>query len=96
MARVTRPKKITKGELLDLFDRSVRVDLEQAFRHEGTTHVVVFENLQMDSSAFGERTAVRVGPGCSYSLQEALDNHLYDLPSQRQYPVAYAPTGQAE
>jgi len=75
-------------ELLDLFDPSVHQKiLNLAARAE---FLVVFENPTFDSSAFGDRTVLKVGYGCTIKSVEAAEGeHLYDLPSQRQYPVRF-------
>jgi len=83
-------KKISFEELLALFDESVHRQLREVFSLPITTGMVVFENQQMDSSRFGERTAVIVGPECTYkTVQECEGRHLHDLPSQRQYATYY-------
>jgi hypothetical protein len=86
---VTRAKRLgSLDELKALFNPSVHGALEQLARD--ARHIVVYENLDMWSSRFGHRTALKVGPGCSVeSLEQALEIWLGDLPSQRQYPVAY-------
>ena len=89
-----RLKEITVEELLKLFDPSVHDSIRRIAAKPGVTDLVVFENLQMDSSRFGDRSAVIVGPGCTYkSLEEIAGLHLGDLPSQRKYPVAFARCG---
>lgn len=89
-------KQITPDELFAMFDESVHQTIRDrvAWKQPADTEaVVVFENQQMDSSAFGDRTAVVVGPGCTIRSVKACKNqHLNDLPSQRQYPVAFCPT----
>ena len=55
--------------------------------------MVVFECGQMDSSSHGRRTVMAVGPGKTYeTLKDIEGKHLNDLPSQREYPVAYVDT----
>ena len=53
--------------------------------------VIKFQNQQMDSSAFGSTSYMKVGVGCTYEGVEDVEplQHLNDLPSQRQYPVAF-------
>lgn len=64
-----------------------RAALESNLAREDVDGMIVFENLQMDSSAFGRRTAMIYGPGCTYKKPEDCEGqHLNDLPSQRQYP----------
>ena len=86
---VTRAKKLESlEELKSMFDPSVHGALEQLARD--ARYVVVYQNIDFWSSRFGERSALKVGPGCSIeSLEQALNVWLEDLPSERQYPVAY-------
>ena len=86
---VTRAKRLgSLDELKALFDPSVHGALEQLARD--ARYIVVYQNIDFWSSRFGETSALRVGPGCQVeSLEEALSIWLGDLPSQRQYPVAY-------
>lgn len=74
---------------LALFDESVRDAVTAARLMPGTSALVAFENMAMDSSAFGDRTALRVGPGCSYTLEAAVKSHLGQTPSVFQYPTSY-------
>lgn len=84
-------KRIDMPTLLLSFDESVRDRLSTIAARPGTTHLVVFENRQIDSSHRGARTAVTVGPSCTLQTLDAASAHwLNDLPSQRQYPVEYA------
>jgi hypothetical protein len=54
--------------------------------------VVVFENLQMDSSGYGFRKFMAIGPGRTYQTVESCEGKwLDDLPSQRLYAVAWVP-----
>jgi hypothetical protein len=82
-------KQITIDELFSLFDKEMHDGLVKALDLPGTDGAVVFENLQLDSSALGQRTAVVYGPGRSAKTYAELGaTHLNDLPSRRQYPVA--------
>jgi len=89
MNTVTRVRKLAGfEELAAMFDPEVHDALRGLI--EGATHIVVYENLDLSSSWCGERTALKVGPGCGVrTLDKALRGHLGDLPSQRQYPIAY-------
>ena len=86
---VTKAKRLESvEELKSMFDPSVHGALEQLARD--ARYIVVYENLDFWSSRFGERSALKVGPGCSIeTLEQALQIWLGDLPSERQYPVAY-------
>jgi len=86
---VTKAKKLESiEELKSLFDASVHDALERLA--QDARYIVVYENLDFWSPRFGERSALKVGPGCQVeTLEQALRIWLGDLPSQRQYPVAY-------
>jgi hypothetical protein len=89
-------KPITEEELLDMFDPEVRDRLLALAYKPGIKGLIVFENLMMDSSAFGSRTAVAFGPSCTYQKpDDVVGKWLNDLPSQRQHPqhVFYRPKG---
>lgn len=81
-------KKITEAELLEMFDPEVHDRLRASLdKHDG---LVVFENQAFDSSQFGARSALPYGPEASNKRLEDLEGKwLNDLPSQRQYAVAY-------
>jgi hypothetical protein len=82
--------EMTKNEFLELFEPEVHDDLIAALeRYPDAEGLVCFENLQMDSSSCGERTAVVVGPSNTFTLEKARTGHLNDLPSQRQYPRSF-------
>ena len=88
-------KEITMKELLEMFDPSVQPRIIGVVARSQATHVVVAENQQMDSSQFGLRTAMVVGPTCTYKTPEECEGKwLHDLPSQRQYFVAFAKVDQ--
>ena len=54
------------------------------------THAVLFCNLDFSSSQYGKWTVMTVGPDQTYKTMAEVENSwLNDLPSQRQYPVAY-------
>lgn len=72
-----------------MFDPDTHAQLEEMLGRDSATGIVAFENLQMDSSSFGARSAVIVGPTCTFTSIEACSTiWLKDLPSERQYPVA--------
>jgi hypothetical protein len=53
-------------------------------------YAVVFLNMDFNSSQFGAWTVLPVGPDQTVkTLEECSRIWLNDLPSQRQYPVAY-------
>ena len=55
--------------------------------------VILFENLDLSSSRLGQMSIRVYGPCCGIRTIKEVENpacHVGDLPSQRQYPVAYA------
>ncbi len=88
---VTKLEKVTLQELLERFEAEIRMVIVERIATLGASHVVCFENLQMDSSAFGARTALMVGPTCTYkTVDEIRERRLGELPSVFQYPTCYA------
>jgi hypothetical protein len=92
---------LSKTEFLSLFDESVHAAIMEQFnRFPDAEAVVCFENLAFDSSNFGARSALVVGPSNTFkSIGECDGKWINDLPSQRQYPVSYltrAPAQQQE
>lgn len=83
--------EITLPELLDRFDVDVRERVKDlALRSPDVAAIVVMENRQLDSSCLGQRSALAVGPGCTYKLEDVVQANfrLGDVPSRFQYPVA--------
>jgi len=66
-------------------------------RFPTATHIVIFSNLDFSSSEFGKYTAMVIGPDQTYKSLDQIENYwLHDLPSRRQYPVAYIELGGAK
>jgi hypothetical protein len=86
-------KLVSKPEFYALFSPDAQDQMERLWAEEGTTGFICYENLQMDSSNFGHRSALAFGTGRSTgrSADEALEvtPRLGDVPSRFQYPVAY-------
>ena len=84
-------KRLTKEQFFDLFDPSVHEAMCEALkRYPSAIGLVSWEVLTMDSSRFGERCATVFGPDNTFkSINECENRWLRDLPSGRQYPVAY-------
>lgn len=90
MRKLTAMDRLTWEEFQAKFPDEVVDALRKARMTPGTAALVLSENQQMDSSSFGARTAMRVGPACTYKTWQECEGHwLHDLPSQRQYIVAY-------
>jgi hypothetical protein len=81
--------KISKQEFLEKGFLAIAVE-EALRRKPDAIGVVLFENQTMDSSSRGAMTAMVIGPTNTYkSAEDCEGKHLNDLPSQRQYPVAW-------
>jgi hypothetical protein len=78
----------TMKDLKSLFDVSVHKALERLA--EGAEYIVVYENHDFWSSRLGERTAVKVGPGCTYASLEMAMKHS---PTYADVPIAYLKVG---
>jgi hypothetical protein len=50
--------------------------------------LILYVNIQMDSSSFGRKQAMVYGPGCTFKTPDDAPGWLNDLPSQRQYTQA--------
>lgn len=75
-----------------LFDPSVHDAInESCARYPDREAVVCFENLDMNSHAYGSRTACVVGPSNTWKLEDVLagNTRLGHSPSRFQYPVCY-------
>jgi len=84
-------KQITQAELLELFDSEVHAQVALLASLAGTSHIVVVENEDMCSSHFGARSALAVGPGRTFTFEQASDVAFRtgDVPSRFQYPRFY-------
>jgi hypothetical protein len=81
--RMTIRKLSNMQELLEMFDSSVHDALRRLVQ-SGAEYIVVYENHDFWSSRFGQRVAVKVGYGCTYSsLEQAMKykpTHYGDVP----------------
>ena len=83
-------KRITLEDLFGLFDPEIHKQIQTLHDKPNALGLVVYENLQMDSSQFGARAVLVVGPGFSTpSIEIASKNRLGDVPSRFQYPTKY-------
>jgi hypothetical protein len=85
-------KLVSKAQLFALFSPHMQDELEEKWTADGVTGFVCFENLQMDSSEAGKRTAYAFGAGMTYDSAKQLVREvprLGDAPSRFQYPVSY-------
>ena len=85
-----RLTSVTLPQFLSYFDESVHVSITLLANNPDTDGLVCFENLQMDSSCFGDRTAVCYGPSRTYkTLEDLSSGRLGDVPSRFKYPRFY-------
>lgn len=89
-------KRVTKELYMELFDVTVHPQINMQANQEGCLGLVCFENPAFDSTSFGDRSSMPVGPAfITFKSWEALKHesgtwkYLHDLPSQRQYPTYY-------
>lgn len=86
---------ISAAAFLAMFDEDVRPAILARAAWPGITHLVMFECQLFDSSSFGNRTMLPIGPGRTFETLEAVQGKwLKDLPSQREYAVAHCPAGE--
>lgn len=83
--------KLDRRALMELADPEIRPALTRMLQHDDVNGIVVFRNQQMDSSAFGHVTFMIYGPHCTYNAPPEPNTFINDLPSQREYAVAYFP-----
>lgn len=83
--------KLDRRALMELADPEIRPALTRMLQREDVDGIVVFRNQQMDSSAFGHATFMIYGPHCTYNAPPEPNTFINDLPSQREYAVAYFP-----
>jgi hypothetical protein len=82
-------KELSQEEFLKLFDKEVHARIVANSLKPGVDAVVCLENLQMDSSHFGDRSALIVGPECTFQLKHLEGPfRLGELPSTFKYPTA--------
>jgi hypothetical protein len=83
-------KELKRDEFMAQFDESIHEAIDATAKRMEATHVVCFENVAFDSSRFGDRSALCVGPNNTYKSPDDCEGKwLNDLPSQRQYPQNY-------
>lgn len=88
---VTLLREISLKELLAMLSPQTRPVVRERAARLKASHVVLFENLDMSSSHLGARTALIIGPDCTYkSLDDIREAHLGQVPSVFQYPTCYA------
>lgn len=83
--------KLSKQEFMERGKFDVEVALREALKRKSdAVGLVLFENKMFDSSSRGAMTAMLIGPTNTYkSAEECEGKYLNELPSQRQYPVAW-------
>lgn len=74
-------------EFLALFDESIHTNILELTKHYPDAQgLVCFENIQLDSSERGMRTASVFGPSNTYNEGNLSDVRLGNLPSNFRYP----------
>ena len=84
---------LSMDDFIAKFRPQVHDIIIRAAARENTSHLVMFECLNMSSHYLGHRTALIIGPSHTYeTLEEVAGGHLGATPSVMQYPVAYVKT----
>ena len=86
---MTPPKEVTWNEMLAELDESVHEAIKDAAAINQASAIVVIENLDMWSSRHGDKSALCVGPTCTYKRVEDV-KRIGDVPSRFQYPKVWA------
>ncbi len=83
--------KITLTQLLEMFDPEFHDRIRANYEKPGVSALVVYENQDFCSSQFGARSALIVGPTCTYTtVEEAGKARMHtELASTQQIAVAY-------
>lgn len=90
-------KQITLQEMLDSMHESTHGRIRGLFSNKASEALVVFENLDANSSEFGARTVLAVGPDLDIKKVEDCDGkHLFGDPGRQQAPVAFCPASTVE
>lgn len=85
-------KKVAFDELLKEVDPATVSSVRAMAKKTAATGLVLFRNMDFNSSNFGCQSLVAIGPTCTYKvIEECEGKHLNDLPSQRQYPDMWCP-----
>lgn len=85
------PDRVRLSELMFYASLEVRPLMVKLAVKPTTLAIVMFENLAMDSSAFGDRKFLAVGPTLTYKTVEEIKNQrLGDTPSRFLYPQLWA------
>ena len=86
----TTIKEVTAKELLERFGGSEN-DVKATAKKLKATAMVLMENLQMDSSMFGTKVILMLGPSLTYkTIADIEGQRLGDVPSRFQYPTMWA------
>jgi hypothetical protein len=79
--------QLDEAAFFELFDSSVHGAMRESLKRYPTAEgLVCFENLQMDSSQLGRRTAAVFGPDNTFKQSNLHEARLGDVPSRFQYP----------
>ena len=87
-------RKLSWSEFIAQFDESIRDTLVTCRKKEGVDGMVMLVNHVMDSSRFGDRTAMIYGPSCTYKSLEMITEqkggvYITGLPSSASFAESY-------
>jgi len=85
---------LTSTEFLALFPSTdIHMAMKRALeRYPDALGMVCYENLAFDSSQFGERAMLVIGPSNTIrTLEDVKNTPIGDVPSRFKYPVSFCP-----
>ena len=83
-------KTISLEDIMRVYAVDDQEKINKLLERTDVDGLIVFENMQMDSSSFAARSVVAYGPGCTYKSPADVEGKwLNDLPSQRQHPTYF-------
>ena len=83
-------KQATAEEFLKEMNPECVEHVKKMVKKTGATGLVLFRNMNMTASAFGNSTIMAFGPTCTYKTVEQVEGgHLNDMPSQQQHPMIW-------
>ena len=86
--------KLPWAEFIKQFDGSVHAFIASNRKKEGVTGVACLRCQVMDSSRFGQTTALIYGPTCTFKSVEQMEKqqggiYIMGLPSSASFPINY-------
>ena len=85
-------KQVTAVEFLKEVNPECVEDVKKMVKKTGAAGLVLFRNMNMTASAFGNSTIMAFGPKCTYkTVEQVQGGRLNDMPSQQQHTLMWVP-----